>query len=251
MNGRLLWLPSCGSTNDEARAVWDDPGIAAVATEVQTAGRGRRGHTWFSPPGCGLYFTWIVRTPLPPAHAGVLPLLAGVVTAQFCERRGVHPSLKWPNDLLLSGRKLAGILCESRVQGPHLQALVGIGLNLRRPAEGYPPGVPGIALETPLAAPRVAAELLDALEQGLSGLFTRPGDDPFAALLPAWRARALPVGTPMRVGEHVGTYADLAADGALLLDTAAGRVRIDAGEVELVSGGSPDRSALDAPGSRS
>jgi BirA family biotin operon repressor/biotin-[acetyl-CoA-carboxylase] ligase len=230
--GGLLWLPSCGSTNDEARARLGDPHVGAVATDAQTAGRGRRGRTWFSPPGCGLYLTWIVRGRVAPMHAGVLPLLAGVVTARLCESLGARPMLKWPNDLLLGGRKLAGVLCESRVDAAGMDALVGIGLNLRAPPGGYPPEVPGVALETPLGAAEVARRLHAALDAALDAL---PPNAPFAGVLPDWRARGPAPGTPMRVGEVTGTFADLAPDGALLLDAPTGRLRVDAGEVELVA----------------
>ena len=230
---RLLWLPTCGSTNDEARLRWDDPAVTAVATDHQTAGRGRRGRTWFSPPGAGLYLTYIVRGGLRPLHAGVLPLLAGVVTARLCERLGARPELKWPNDLLLRSageghRKLAGILCESRVQGEELTALLGIGLNLRAPPGGYPADVPAVALETAESAESLAPILVGDLQAALSGL--SPGD-PFAAVLPAWRDRGPVLGTSLRCGEHMGAFAGLSADGSLMLDTPAGRVQIGAGEV--------------------
>jgi BirA family biotin operon repressor/biotin-[acetyl-CoA-carboxylase] ligase len=232
-SGGLLWLAACGSTNDEARARLSDPHVGAVATDAQSAGRGRRGRTWFSPPGCGLYLTWIVRGRVAPMHAGVLPLLAGVVTARLCESLGARPTLKWPNDLLLDGRKLAGILCESRVDAAGMDALVGIGLNLRTPPGGYPPDVPGVALETPLTAREVAQRLHLALDAALDAL---PPAAPFAGVLPDWRARGPAPGTPMRVGEIVGRFVDLAPDGALLLDTPTGPLRVDAGEVELVAG---------------
>ena len=206
--------------------------MGAVATDAQTSGRGRRGRVWFSPPGCGLYLTWLVRGRVAPMHAGVLPLLAGVVTARLCESLGARPTLKWPNDLLLGGRKLAGILCESRVDAAGMDALVGIGLNLRAPPGGYPPEVPGIALETPLTARDVALRLHAALD---AALYALPPRDPFAGVLPDWRARGPAPGTAMRVGEIVGQFADLAPDGALLLDAPGGRLRVDAGEVELVA----------------
>lgn len=231
-SGGLVWLATCGSTNDEARARLGDPHVGAVATDAQTSGRGRRGRVWFSPPGCGLYLTWIVRGRVAPMHAGVLPLLAGVVTARLCESLGARPTLKWPNDLLLGGRKLAGILCESRVDAAGMDALVGIGLNLRAPPGGYPPEVPGIALETPLTAREVAFRLHAALDAALDAL---PPGDPFAGVLPDWRARGPAPGTAMRVGEVVGRFAGLAPDGALLLDTPGGPLRVDAGEVELVA----------------
>jgi BirA family biotin operon repressor/biotin-[acetyl-CoA-carboxylase] ligase len=242
MNGRLLWLPSCGSTNDEARVRSADPAqadVVAVATDAQTEGRGRRGRVWFSPPGCGVYLTVIVRDRIAPAHAGVLPLLAGVVTARLARELGADARLKWPNDVLDAGRglrKLAGVLCESRVDGPRLTAFVGVGLNLRTPPGGYPVEVPAAALETDLPARTVAERLCFAFVEAVRAL---PPGDPFATVVPAWLALGPPPGTHLRSGALSGTFAGLAADGALLLDTLQGRRRIDAGEVELVSARTP------------
>lgn len=227
----LLWLPTCGSTNDEARLRWDDPSVAAVGTDAQTAGRGRRGRAWFSPAGCGLYLTWIVRGALPPSEAPVLPLLAGLVTARLCERHGVRASLRWPNDVMHEGRKLAGVLCESRVVGDRLTALVGIGFNLRPPDGGYPAEVPATALGTARPAREVARELLGDLQAALSAL---PPGAPFSGVVPEWLARGPAVGTPLRTSDHIGTFAGLAPDGALLLDTGAATVRIESGEVSMV-----------------
>jgi BirA family biotin operon repressor/biotin-[acetyl-CoA-carboxylase] ligase len=231
----LVWLPSCGSTNDEARFRADSPAVTAVATDTQTSGRGRRGRVWFSPPGCGLYLTVIVRDRIAPVHAAVLPLLAGVVTARFARALGADARLKWPNDVLDAGqglRKLAGVLCESRVDGPRLTAFVGIGLNLRPPPEGYPLDVPAAALGTALDARTVAARLLGEFTAAVEGL---PAHDPFGPVVAAWTPLGPAPGTPLRTASFEGAYAGLDRDGALLLDTAAGRRRVEAGEVELVA----------------
>lgn len=242
MTGRLLWLPSCGSTNDEARVRSVDPAfsdVVGVATDAQTEGRGRRGRVWFSPPGCGVYLTVIVRDRIAPGHAGVLPLLAGLVTARLARDLGTDARLKWPNDVLDRGRdlrKLAGVLCESRVEGSRLTAFVGIGLNLRTPPGGYPADVPAAALESDLPTRRVAERLCSSLVEAVEAL---PAGDPFAAVVPAWLALGPPLGTPLRSGALSGTFAGLAPDGALWLDTGDGCRRIDAGEVELVSARAP------------
>ncbi len=261
--GELLWLETCGSTNDEARAWWDaltepvgrqpgggpvgrqpgggpvgrQPGgvtIDAVATDHQTGGRGRRGRAWFSPPGCGVYLSVIVRDTVRPAHAAVLPLLAGIVTAEFCISQGAVPVLKWPNDVLTTtpdGRKLAGILCESRVEGDRLTAVVGIGLNLRTPPGGYPRELNAAALETALAPQSAARTLWRTFEGALA---TLSSGDPFTEIVPAWMRLGPPLGVRIRSGDRVGAYAGLARDGALMLDTPDGPLRVDAGEVEMV-----------------
>lgn len=127
LGGRLLFFSSIGSTNDVAAgiaAAGDAEGLVVIA-DAQTAGRGRRGHTWFSPPGSGLYIS-LVLAPAQATHSvpravSLLTLMAGVAIAEAIERvSGLHADIKWPNDLLVGRRKLAGILAEAvaRPGGP-------------------------------------------------------------------------------------------------------------------------------------
>lgn len=250
MTPGLIWLPICDSTNDEAWARVSDGAVAAVATDQQRQGRGRRGRRWHSPPGCGLYLSWIARPALSPTLGGWLPLMAAVAVAEICEARGFTPTLKWPNDVLsgvpsqgapdaLTG-KMAGILCEARAQGDDWQAVIGVGLNLRRPPEGYPEGVPAAALgdftEADLDPRDVADDLCAALTRGLSRLeaWSR-GPEGLKAMADAWCARGMPEGTPIQRGDITGTFGGLDADGSLLLRRADGAVeRVRTGEVDLV-----------------
>jgi BirA family biotin operon repressor/biotin-[acetyl-CoA-carboxylase] ligase len=124
-----------GSTNTEA-VEWADRGApegALVVTDHQTAGRGRSGRTWWSAPGTALQFSLLVRPRLPLDVTGLLTTAVGLACAEGVEiASGVRPLLKWPNDITVAGRKLAGILVESRVTGPTLDyAVIGIGLNVR------------------------------------------------------------------------------------------------------------------------
>ncbi|MFN3199242.1 MAG: biotin--[acetyl-CoA-carboxylase] ligase [Bradymonadia bacterium] len=234
----LLWLSACDSTNDEAWDRVNDPAVQAVATDQQHRGRGRRGRSWHSPPGMGLYLSWIARPTLPPELGGWLPLMAAVAAARVCEHHGITPQLKWPNDLLLDGGKLAGILCEARAQGARWQAVVGIGLNLRTPEGGFPEGVPGTALDLPseISPREIARQMVESLNAGLREMEARPSD--LTALAQAWEARSLPHGTPLRRGEWVGTFEGLAPDGSLKLKRPDGTVEvIRTGEVELIQWG--------------
>ena len=128
-------VPSTGSTNADllARALAGEPEGVVLAAEEQTAGRGRMGRTWVSPPYAALTFSLLIRPDVPPARRGWLPLLTGVaVAAAVTEVTGVHASLKWPNDLLAGEAKLAGILAEAAGDA----VVVGIGLNVStEPAE--------------------------------------------------------------------------------------------------------------------
>lgn len=231
----LAWLDGCGSTNDEAWRRVTDPAARAVAADHQTAGRGRRGRRWHSPPGCGLYLSWIARPRFDQSLGPALPLMAAAAVAEAVVALGApSPTLKWPNDVLLDGRKLAGILCEARGTPAAWTAVVGIGLNVRRPPDGWPPDVPGIALDERvrgLSSPRALVEpLVGRLEYWLSAV-ERSG---LAPVLEAWHRHAPPAGARMRQGGVEGAFAGLAPDGALRLRTAEGIATIHAGEVELI-----------------
>ncbi len=231
----LLWLPACGSTNDEAMGRLDDLSVRAVGADTQTAGRGRRGRTWTSPPGSGLYLTWIARPTFSARLGAVLPLMGAVAAAEVCEDLGVHPTVKWPNDLLLGGLKLAGVLCEARGTATHWHAVVGIGLNLRTPLGGWPEGVAAVALDAHLDPVPTARALAPKILKRLDHWLERVGReaDP-KGLVQAWEAWAPPRGTWMRRGTVEGRYAGIAADGALRLDVGETELRVHAGDVELL-----------------
>src|SRR5687768_5987903 len=159
-DGRVLAATT--STNDEALRWAADgaPEGAWVVAAQQTAGRGRRGRVWASPPGAGLYLSVVFRprtaAPGGDPAMGLLTVMAGVATVEaLADATGVRATLKWPNDVMMDGgsagpsRKLAGILAEGALAGPRLSAVVvGIGVNLRPSA--YPPEIAAraVALET-------------------------------------------------------------------------------------------------------
>jgi len=222
-------------TRSEGVAQQDVEGIVVVADE-QTAGRGRRGHTWFSPPGSGLYVS-VVLTPgrarVDPARATtLLTLAAGVAIAEAVEATtGLAVDLKWPNDLFVGRRKLAGILAES----PAVDTIVlGYGINVGPMA--YPPELADRAtsLESELGRAidrhQLFAETLAALARRYEDLL----DGRFDAILDAWRRRA-PAATGARVqwatpsGQQSGITEGIDDQGALLVRTAGGVERIVAG----------------------
>jgi len=235
----VRWHASLPSTMDAAAAL-AHAGAAhgvVVAAEQQTAGRGRRGTTWESPPGAGLYFSLIARSahvPSPqPQALSLITLAAGVgVRDGVAAATGLAPDLKWPNDLLVNGRKLAGILAEGQAIGTPQQAvIIGVGLNVQPAA--YPPDVSrrATSLEGELGRPVDRDELLSALLAGLGDRLARleqsPGD-----ILQAWRA-ASPSASGTRVewdGRH-GTTAGIDDSGALLIRTTTGTERVIAGEL--------------------
>lgn len=242
----LLYFETIGSTNDVAAGLaghGDREGSVVVA-DAQTAGRGRRGRTWFSPPSAGLYVSVVLR----PSRASVAPeraialltLSAGVALAEAVERvTGLGPSIKWPNDLLVGRRKLAGILAEG-IAAPSaggLQAVVlGFGINIMSAA--YPPELSPIvtSLETELGRgvdrAAVCAEALACLAGRYDDLLAGRHD----AILDAWRGRAFGArgarvewDTP--AGVKHGLTDGIDEMGALLVRVEGGLERIVAGEV--------------------
>ena len=234
MTPDIRWFDSVPSTMDIATALASQgaPHGVVVAAHQQTAGRGRRGSTWASPAGAGLYFSFIAR----PRDARKIPLMtlaAGVgVRDGVRSATGLTPDLKWPNDLLVDRKKLAGILAEGHALGSCDEAVViGVGVNVQ-PAE-YPPDVTARAtsIETELgrAIDRdlLLSEILDGLQHRLLTLSQNPGD-----ILQAWRAASpSAMGTRVEWDGHHGVTAGIDESGALLVKTATGLERIIAGAI--------------------
>ena len=170
----IQWLESCGSTNDEARRLDPTGPIDTVVAFHQTNGRGRLARQWHSPPRSGLYLSWVAKPRLPLEAGGSIPLLAAIATAELCRERDVNVQVKWPNDVLVNGAKLAGILCEARSGADGWTVVVGIGLNVITPVAGWPEALDAIALDELVDEPpdrrELALELRDRLRQELSML---------------------------------------------------------------------------------
>jgi BirA family biotin operon repressor/biotin-[acetyl-CoA-carboxylase] ligase len=237
----LELLDECDSTNAEAaaRARAGAPSGTTIVGELQRAGRGRQGASWVSGLGTGLTFSVLWRFERAATVLTGLPLVVGVACARALESLGAREvALKWPNDLLLAGAKLGGVLVEAQgdARGP-LAAVIGVGINVRVPEAARSgiaqpvadlAGVPYGSRNAALA--RVLAALVDALMS-----FERAG---FAAFRDEWQwrhafqgARVRLLVPPRRTIE--GIASGVAEDGALLLDTGAGVQRFYAGEVSL------------------
>jgi BirA family biotin operon repressor/biotin-[acetyl-CoA-carboxylase] ligase len=238
----LVCVPECDSTNTRlmAEPPPDDGRVHVLAADVQTAGRGRRGRVWQSWPGASLTFSALWRfAPGAPVPAG-LSLVAGLAVARALEGLGVEGvQLKWPNDVLIHGCKLAGILVELMPgRGRTPAAVVGIGINLRLPADAaidYPTGVTDLAACLP--APPGAGALLARVLAELQALFEIYAAAGFPALRGAWQQRNAFADLPVRIlGEAEslsGRCAGVDEDGALLLETETGLRRVLSGEVSL------------------
>ncbi len=240
----IRWVEECASTNGVLTEAppSDDGRVHVLVANTQTAGRGRRGREWLSWPGASLTFSALWRfAPGAPAPAG-LSLVAGLALARALEELGVQGvQLKWPNDVLVHGEKLAGILVELLpARGRPPAAVIGIGLNLRIPPgtaiPGQQAGVTDLARaldRAPPAADRVLSVILTQLHELLAS-YAAAG---FTALRGAWAQRNAFADLPVCIsGEGsvlTGVCAGVDEDGALLLRTAAGVQRVLAGDVSL------------------
>lgn len=221
-----------GSTNDEARRLAREgaaEGTVVTALE-QSAGRGRHGRAWASPPG-NLYLSLLLRPNLPPGRLGELAFLAGLAVAEAVAAllpAGRAVTLKWPNDVLVDGAKIAGILIEQEAEA----AVIGIGLNVAHSPSDTP--YPATSLAAAGAGTAVAAARACLLDR-LAAALARWRGEGFAPIRSAWLARAHPLGTALSVrlpeGVIAGRFAGLDPAGALLIETADGPRRITSGEV--------------------
>ena len=215
-----LHLRHIDSTNARARelASRGAPHGTTVTASEQSAGRGRQGRTWVAPAGRALLLSVVIRDP-----PRLLPLAAGVATAEVV---GPQARLKWPNDVVLGGRKVAGILIEGRPQ--ELWAVLGIGLNVAVRTEDFPVelrrSAGGMGLEPDAIEPTLE-RLLDSLRHWIEA---DPSD-----ILDGVRARDALLGLPVRWGGGQGEAAGVDSDGRLIVETGGGRVTLEAGEVHL------------------
>ena len=228
-----------GSTNADLLARLDGlRGPTLLLAEHQTAGRGRAGRSWLSAPGATLTFSlaWPLQGPLP--RLAGLPLAVGVMLAESMAGLGLPVQLKWPNDVLRDGSKLAGVLIETRAaREPGIWAVIGIGINLLLPPQ----------LETDIGRPvadapwlarmerhELMAVLTGALARGLAE-FDAAGFAPFRL---RWNGLHAHQGLGVTLSEqgkilHQGRAGGVDALGRLLLDTPDGRLEIVSGDVSL------------------
>lgn len=238
---RVTWFADVGSTNDEAIALANRGAEEGwlVGADSQSAGRGRHGRSWSSPPGAGLYLSVVLR---PPSHAApLLTLAAGVGVAEGIQAAtGAEPRLKWPNDVYLASsgsRKVAGILADGGTSGMRVDyVVVGVGVNVRKAILPADVAARATSLEDELGRPcsrgAVAAEVCAGIWRRYRELVVGGGQE----IVAAWRARG--VGTFGRRVEWdasgvtcCGIARDIDASGALVIETEQGQLQVVAGEV--------------------
>ena len=223
--GPLRAYRSVTSTQTLARA-WAAAGApegAVVLADYQTAGRGQKGRVWSAPAGTALLFSVVLRPRLPVARWPEIPLTAGCAVAEGLET--VTPEsarLKWPNDVLVGGRKLAGILAEGVAGTPPL-VILGVGVNVSQPDSEWPPDLADTAGSLASLGARVGREtLLTALLGRLAAWYglLEEGFEPVRA---AWRRRGL-LGLRVALPDGEGTTVDLGPGGELVVQRDDGRV---------------------------
>ena len=239
----VRYLPECGSTNAYVKEHFEEFGpVGAVYTTNQTAGRGRLGRSWVNAEGKALYYTVAMAQP------ATLPLLASLaVRSQLKLRYGVDCQIKWPNDLLMNGKKIVGILCESVSYGYEQQGrgiLCGIGINLAQPQSYFDAAdLPhGTSLALQGAAVDLAADP-QWLAEGLTDfgfdrpmyVFAREGFAPFRA---EYKAACVNIGRRVTFdlpggGQGAGEAIDVDEEGRLVVRTDSGEEHVFTGEVSV------------------
>jgi BirA family biotin operon repressor/biotin-[acetyl-CoA-carboxylase] ligase len=241
---RTIELERCGSTQDELRllALAGAPAFTVVRADVQDAGRGRRGRSWHTRPGAAMLASVLLRPRRSPSELSGLAIVGGVAAARVARGLGVDARLRWPNDVVVGGRKLAGVLAEL-MDGPAI--LLGVGMNADAGLEDLPEtdGLPPTSLRLEDARPATPSELAALLVCELRPLCERFDAGGFAAVrsdaeeLDALRGLELELA--LAGGETArGVARGFADDGALVLDTPDGPRQHRSGIVARVHGGS-------------
>ena len=236
------------STQSEVqrRAATGAPEGTVVTALHQRAGRGRRGHEWWDAPGESLLCSVLLRPDREPAEVPQLSLVGGLVVAEaLAASTGVSARIRWPNDLLVDGRKVCGILAEA-VSGADARAhqvVLGIGINLRQSM--FPESLAERATSLRLVTGRDhdAAALLAAVLAGLAARYAVWRGGGFAPLREAWLAHSTLPGQPVRLPDGAtGRAEDVGADGVLLARAGDGRL------VRVVSGAAVEEGTVHAAG---
>lgn len=230
-------LPSTNTTAKEAALNGCPEGTLFVA-EHQTDGRGRRGRSWFADASGGLCFTLVLRPVFAPRHLTVLPLLAAVAVSEAVEdATGIRAEVKWPNDLLIGGRKVCGILTEAGFDLDSIDyAVIGIGLNINTPLNAVPPELRHVATSLAVEAGMnlSRAPIARAILKRFEERYEQACAEGFEAVLEAWCARSCTLGHHVTIRQETGSlqgFADsITPDGAL-------RLRMDDGRLQTVMSG--------------
>lgn len=248
LRGPVHYFEAIGSTNDLAKELAAQGAAEGclVVAEAQQAGRGRLGRQWASPRSVGLYVSLVLRPPLPPTEVPQITLTTAVAAVRALQRAaGLTPAIKWPNDLLMDGKKVGGILTEMETESDLIRYLVlGWGLNVNN--SDFPPELAAIATSLMLVAGRRFSRvaILQAWLEEFEALYERFLARDFKNILAEWKRHAVTLGREVQVRQGPrllsGKAVDVDEDGALLLEQRGGDVvRVVSGEIAPDPGSGP------------
>lgn len=234
----LILKRKTGSTNSDLMKLAGEgaPHGTVILAEEQVSGRGRLGRAWFSPPGAGLWFSVLLRVDLPPNAGGRVTMLAAAsIASALRESTGLSVTVRWPNDLFLSGRKLCGVLSEAVLSQGRLQAVVmGAGINVNIREDRFPAEFAESAVSLSSAAGRrfdrsiLFRDILSALDEA----FDSPGWEDGERGFSLWNSLFELEGTVVSVGSVKGKILHADKDGGLVLEREAGeRIRVVSGDM--------------------
>lgn len=237
----ICYEDSVDSTNNLAKSLANagcENGLLVVAEE-QGAGKGRLSRGWISPYAKGIWFSVVLKPPFLPQEASKCTLLAAVAVVKAVNKlKGVHASIKWPNDVLLNGRKLVGILTEMNAEFGHINyVVIGTGINTHTTAEDYPPEVRDLAVSVAQMAqePFARVQLLADILKNMEDLYELAIAQGFKPVLDEWRKLSCTLGQEVKViapdCTYFGKALDIDDEGLLLVQ------RSDNGNVEKVVAG--------------
>lgn len=234
----LKVLPQIDSTSEEIRRNPKLPEGAVIIADLQTHGRGRQGRSWHSEPGTGLYLSTLLKPKIPPENLSLLSLMAGVATASSIQQQAeVEVKLKWPNDILLNGKKLAGILCECIATTPP-SIIVGIGINLKQST--FPTELQGLATSIKLETGNIInrTDLVLSLIHNIDKEYEEFLQAKRTHLVEKWTEKTDMFGKTITVFKKgnslTGTAKRLDQIGRLILQTSDGKQHtLDSGEVSF------------------
>ena len=233
---RVIFLPECGSTNDEARrlAIKGAPDLSVVLTGNQTAGRGRRGQRWECQPGEGLAFSMILRPQEPAALWSRFALASGLAVAEGLDSFGMSAGVKWPNDVWVAGKKICGVLVEADAEF----VVVGVGLNVN--VTEFPEGLdhPATSLALELGERCSREEVLVSCLRRLHLRLDQIGVG-FGDLLDEWSTRCVLTGNDVRLDAggvlKTGRVEGVSSQGELMLRTQGGLEKVlQASEIRVL-----------------
>jgi len=237
----VYFLESIESTNDKAIEIAkkreDSEGIVVVA-DSQTKGKGRLGREWISPPGVNLYFSVILKPDMPPSEAPLITLAAAVATASVLRTwKGIPAEIKWPNDIMIKGKKAGGILTEMKTFGDAIDiVVVGVGLNVNMPLDDLPEDIRSVTttLKIEKGAPSDRAGLLSGMLAGLDNAYKNLLNGNKKAIINGWRSLSCTLGNRIMVRDHdrtiTGVAENIGQNGELI-------VKLESGETEIINAG--------------